>query len=180
MAKVSFASLKLKTKEDVKIIYIADKEIEVKQYLAAADKNSLLEAAMQRADGDTILNTFALDAIFHTYIVIKYTNLSFTDIQKEDIFKLYDILETNKVIEEVLKVIPEEEYDMLHENLMAMTNAYLQYRNSARAIVEQLSVFAPKSAVELNEQLKNFDVNKMQEIFTIAEAAGVNRPQIVK
>lgn len=180
MAKVSFASLKLKTKDDVKTIMIGDKEVEVKQYLPTADKVSLIEIAIQVADGATILNTLALDALFHLYIVFKYTNLNFTDAQKEDLLKLYDVLETNGVIEEVLKAIPEEEYAVLHENLDAMLDGYDKYRNSTRAIVEQLSVFAPQAAVNLSEQLKDFDVTKMQEILAIAEATGANRPQIVK
>lgn len=180
MAKVSFASLKLKTKDDVKTIMIGGKEVEVKQYLPTADKVSLLEIAVQVADGATILNTLALDALFHLYIVFKYTNLSFTDAQKEDLLKLYDVLETNGVIEEVLTAIPESEYAILHENLDAMVAGYDKYRNSARAIVEQLSVFAPQTAVDLGKQLKDFDVDKMQEVLAIADAAGVNRPQIVK
>ena len=61
MAKVSFASLKLKKKEEVKIIQIGEKEIEVKQYLPAEDKNSILEATISSADGGTVLNTFALE-----------------------------------------------------------------------------------------------------------------------
>ena len=55
MAKVTFASLKLKTKEEVKTITINEKEIEIKQYLPAADKNSILESTIAEADGGTIL-----------------------------------------------------------------------------------------------------------------------------
>jgi hypothetical protein len=172
MAKVSFSSLKLKTKDDIKTIKIGEKEVEVKQYLPAADKNSILECAMQRADESTVMNTFALDALFHLYIVFKYTNLSFTDAQKEDLFKLYDILESNEIIDMIISAIPEVEYNTLRDNLLIMEKAYAKYRNSARAVVEQFTMFAPNSAQQMNEVLKDFDMNKMQQVVDLASATG--------
>lgn len=172
MAKVSFTSLKLKTKDEIKTIKIGEKEIEVKQYLPAADKNSILECAMQQADQSTVMNTFALDALFHLYIVFKYTNLSFTDNQREDLFKLYDILESNGVIDIVISAIPEVEYNTLRDNLLIMEKSYAKYRNSARAVVEQFTMFAPNTAEQMNEQLKDFDVEKMQQVLALANATG--------
>lgn len=174
MAKVSFTSLKLKTKDDIKTIKIGEKEIEVKQYLPAADKNTILEIAMQRADESTVMNTFALDALFHLYIVFKYTNLSFTDAQKEDLFKLYDILESNGVIDIVIEAIPEVEYNTLRDNLQEMTKAYGKYRNSAKAIVERFQSFAPNTAEKLNSNLKDFDIEKLQQVLALANATGKN------
>lgn len=172
MAKVTFASLKLKTKDEVKTIQLGEKVIEVKQYLPAADKNSILECAMQQADQGTVMNTFALDALFHLYIVFKYTNLSFTENQREDLFKLYDILESNGVIDAVVSAIPEVEYNTLRDNLLTMEKAYAKYRNSARAVVEQFTMFAPNAAEQVNETLKDFDIEKMQEVINLANATG--------
>ena len=174
MAKVNFGSLKLKLKDEVKTIKIGEKEIEVKQYLPSADKNAILEIAMQKADAGTILNTYALDALFHLYIVFKYTNLTFTDNQKEDLFKLYDILESNGIIDMVVAAIPKEEYNVLRDNLLDMVKAYNKYRNSARALVEQISAFAPNTAEKLNEQIKDFDVNKLEQVVNLANATGKN------
>lgn len=174
MAKVSFTSLKLKLKDEVKTIKIGEKEIEVKQYLPSADKNAILEVAMQRADSSTILNTYALDALFHLYIVFKYTNLSFTDNQKEDLFKLYDILESNGIIDEVIAAMPKEEYSVLRDNLLDMVAAYNQYRNSAKALVEQFSIFAPNTAEKLNQQIDKFDVDKLEQVVNLANATGKN------
>jgi hypothetical protein len=174
MAKINFGSLKLKMKDEVKTIKIGEKEIEVKQYLPSADKNAILEIAMQKADAGTILNTYALDALFHLYIVFKYTNLTFTDNQKEDLFKLYDILESNGIIDMVVAAIPKEEYNVLRDNLLDMIKAYNKYRNSVRALVEQISAFAPNTAEKLNEQIKDFDVNKLEQVVNLANATGKN------
>jgi hypothetical protein len=174
MAKVNFGSLKLKLKDEVKIIKIGEKEIEVKQYLPSADKNAILEIAMQKADAGTILNTYALDALFHLYIVFKYTNLTFTDNQKEDLFKLYDILESNGIIDMIVVAIPKEEYNVLRDNLLDMIKVYNKYRNSARALVEQFSAFAPNTAEKLNEEIQKFDVNKLEQVVNLANATGKN------
>jgi hypothetical protein len=174
MAKVSFTSLKLKTKDEVKTIQIGEKEIEIKQYLSAEDKNSILESTIMEADHGTVLNTFAIDIYFHLFIVFKYTNLNFTDNQKEDLMKLYDILESNGIIEKIIAEIPEIEYKILYENLTEMIKLYNKYRNSARALVEQFSMFAPNTAAKLGEQIQDLDISKMQEILSLADFSGMN------
>ena len=174
MAKVTFASLKLKTKDEVKTVIINEKEIEIKQYLPAEDKNSILEATIAEADGGTILNTFAVDVYFHLYIIFKYTNLTFTDAQKSDLFKLYDILESNGVINQIIAEIPVGEYQELRENLEAMIDLYNEYRNSAKALVEQFSMFAPNAAADISEKIQNFDVEKMQNVLALADVTGMN------
>lgn len=174
MAKVTFSSLKLKTKEEVKTIIINEKEIEIKQYLAAEDKNSILESTIAEADGGTILNTFAIDIYFHLFMIFKYTNLSFTDAQKSDLLKLYDILESNGIIEQIIKEIPEEEYNTLYDNLEEMIDLYNNYRNSAKALVEQFAMFAPTQIGEVGQQIQNFDIEKMQNILALADNLGMN------
>lgn len=174
MAKVSFTGLKLKVKDEVKTIKIGEKEIEIKQYLPAEDKNSILESTIAEADGGTILNTFAIDVYFHLFIIFKYTNLNFTDAQKSDLFKLYDILESNGIVEQIIAEIPAEEYQDLYYNLEEMIKLYNEYRNSAKALVEQFAMFAPNTAADISEKIQNFDINKMQEVLALADYTGMN------
>lgn len=169
---VSFTTLKLKTKSDVNKITIGEKEVEVKQYLPAEDKNSILELTIQNADGGTVVNTFALDCIFHVYLVFEYTNITFTDKQKENILGLYDILETNGIIEQVVKAIPETEYKELRTNLLDMVDKYAVYRNSFKGALEQLSLFAPQQVGEIKDTLNEIDLDSMNNVLNIAAAAG--------
>lgn len=171
--KPTFASLKLKVKSETKEINFNDKVIEVKQYLPAEEKNSILELAIQVCDEGTVTNTLALDMVFHVYMVIKYTNLTFTEAQKEDLFKLYDIMDTNGLIDAVVAAIPQEEYDLLYNNLNEMVDAYTNYRNSARAVFEQIQMFAPKEAAATAEAINQFDTAKMKDLLDIAGAAGL-------
>ena len=160
---------------EIKTVKIGDKiQFNVKQYLPAEDKNALLEIAMQTADQGTILNTFALDAIFHTYLVFKYTDIEFSNEEKEDIFALYDLLEENGIIEATISAIPKEEYDSLKDYLLEMVDSYLTYRNSARALVEQISMFAPQAAESLSQISQNVDVDKLTQIVKLADTTGIN------
>lgn len=170
----NFEDMKLTLNNSVKIIKINGKDVNVKQYLPAEDKNAILEIAMQQADQGTILNTFNLDAIFHVYLVLKYTDIKFKDEDKQDILGLYDILDSNNVIDAIVAAIPEEEYNTLRDNLLEMTENYLTYRNSARAFVEQFSFFAPDAFEKMKEISKEVDVDKLQQIVALADKTGMN------
>ena len=170
----NFKDMNLKVKDDIKIVEIAGVKVGVKQYLPAEDKNAILEIAMQQADQGTILNTYNLDSLFHLYLVLKYTDINFSDEDKEDMLALFDILESNGIIDAVVRVIPEDEYNTLRDNLMEMVEHYLTYRNSARALVEQFSSFAPEAAEKIMEMSQNTNVEKLEQIIKLADATGAN------
>ena len=161
--------------KDYKKVKLGDNiEFNVKQYLPAEDKNSILEIAMQQADQGTILNTFALDAIVHTYIVIKYTDIEFAEDDMIDILGLYDLLEDSRIIEATVAALPADEYATIVDNLSEMVDNYLSYRNSARALVEQFSMFAPEAAEQLANISQNVDVETLQNIIKLADINGEN------
>ena len=175
MAK--FEDFDFKLNKSLKVIKICGKDVAVKQYLPAEDKNAILEIAMQQADQGTILNDFALDAIFHVYLVLKYTDIKVEPEQMENLFDLYDLFESNDVISAVVAAMPEEEYTSLKGYLEEMVSNYLTYRNSARALVEQLSFFAPSAAEKLSEVSQNVDIDKLKQIVQLADKTGANNGQ---
>ena len=170
-----FKDMNITLNNELKEVQIGDDiKFNVKQYLHKENKNALLEIAMQTADQGTILNTFALDAIFHTYLVFKYTDIEFTDEERENLFDLYDILEDNGIIDAVVAAIPTREYESLRTYLTEMVDNYLTYRNSTRALVEQFSMFAPQVAENLATISKNVDIDKLQQIVKLADKTGMN------
>ena len=172
MAKVSFASMKLKVDDTIKVIKINDKEVEVKQYLPIEDKNSLCEVALNAAAAGTIFNPLLAEAYFNTYVVIEYTNINFTDNQKADILKLFDILDSNDVINEVIAAIPEREYNLLLSSFEDMVEAIGTYMTSAKAIADDLMQYAPDKSAQLAENISNFDIEKYEEVMKIAQQTG--------
>lgn len=140
MARIPFSKLKLTKKEDVKNIAINDVEIEVKQYLPTSEKIEIITNTLQNsADDNNFANPVKVEVFLNLEMIYAYTNLSFTDKQKEDASKLYDLLEVNGVIAAVVEAIPETEYNLLLTWAQETIDAFYTYHNSVMGILEQVS-----------------------------------------
>ena len=140
MAKVPFTKLGLKKVEDTKNITICDQVIEVKQYLPISDKINIITNVIENsADDNNFANPVKVEVFANLEIMYAYTNISFTDKQKGDPTKLYDLLEENGVIAEVIAAIPENEYALLLGWIDETIEAFYTYRNSVMGIMEQIS-----------------------------------------
>ena len=138
--KPTFAKMGLKLNTNAVNISIGDQQIEVKQYLPINDKLVLISNVInQAADENNFANPIKLDVFAALEIVFAYTNITFTDKQKEDLIKLYDILESNNVFNTVISAIPEAEYKSIVEGIDACAQAIYTYRNSALGIMESIS-----------------------------------------
>lgn len=173
MAKVTFASLKLKTNDKVKVIKVEDKEIEVKQYLPSNDKYDLIMISLQQALEDNIINDFKLEIAFNLNLVFLYTNISFTDKQKEDLLKLYDILESNGVIDAVVSAIPEEEYNFIVDMLDTIKEESMKYNISVAGAINGIIENLPKNAQAAADIVDNFDATKYENVVDFARGIGM-------
>ena len=137
MPKVPFSKLNLKKIDKVQVVTINGLEVEVKQYLPVAEKLELIANVLNNsADDNNFANPVKTYVLSHLEIIYAYTNLSFTDKQKEDPAKLYDILETSGVIDSIILAMPPSEYDNLIEDITSTIDAYYKYKNSALGILE--------------------------------------------
>ena len=140
MAKVSFTKLGLKKREEIKNITINDQVIDVKQYLPISDKINIITNVIENsADDNNFANPVKVEVFANLEIMYAYTNISFTDKQKEDPTKLYDLLEENGVIAEVIAAIPENEYTLLLGWIDETIEAFYTYRNSVLGILDTIS-----------------------------------------
>ena len=173
MAKVSFASLKLKRNDDVNILHIGDKEIEVKQYLPFEDKYDLIMISLQQAKENGIYNELRLDMFFHLNLVFMYTNLSFTEKQKEDLANLYDILESNGIIVDIIASIPEEEYSYLVKNVDILKKEMNIFESSFAGTVNNFMTQMPVNAQAAADIVENFNPEKYEEVINFARGIGM-------
>ena len=140
MAKVPFTKLGLKKVEDTKNITICGQMVEVKQYLPISDKINIITNVIENsADDNNFANPVKVEVFANLEIMYAYTNISFTDKQKEDPTKLYDLLEENGVIAEVIAAIPENEYALLLGWIDETIEAFYKYRNSVLGILDTIS-----------------------------------------
>lgn len=72
-------------------------------------------------------------------IVFNYTNLSFTDKQKEDLYKLYDLLVGSGFIKELKKQVDCNQTDDLEVYTYETLNEYYKYHNSVYGIMDVMN-----------------------------------------
>ena len=155
MAKVAFSKLALKKQEKVKLVKIGNFDIEVKQYLPVNEKLDLVARVLNGAhDENNFPNPIKIEVIGTLEIIMAYTNISFTEKQKEDVAKLYDLLDSNGVINTIIAAIPEEEYNFVIDGIDDTIEAVYTYQNSILGILENVSQ---------DYSNLNFDASKIQD-----------------
>ena len=176
MATIPFADLKIKENVISKMLKYQDKTIEVLQYLSFEDKYDLVMITLQKSiDEDGIYNPMKINMYFHLYLVMMYTNIEFTDEQRANLPKIYDILESNGLIEQVVNLIPEGEYNQLFSDMLDIMDRRLASQKSFGAMLSKVIADLPKQAEAMQNIVDGFDPNKFQEVINFAKAANGQR-----
>lgn len=161
MAKVSLIKLGLKVNQDVKNIEFNEQIIEVKQYLPINEKLELISSVINSAADENNFSNPIKENVFLTLeILYHYTNINFTDKQKEDPIKLYDLVVSSGLVNKVTNLIPEEELDEVINGVAQSVKAIYTYRNSALGILESISQDYSNldlDATEIQEKLADPD-----------------------
>ena len=174
---MNYKDLNLHTDNNMYYIEVQGKKINIKKYLPINDKKDLVEITLQKAEqADGTYNEILIDVYFNLYLVYLYTDIVFTDEDREDEMKLYDELESSGILERILDKIPEEEYNVLMDYLKAMRKEISSYKHSAAAMVQKLIVDLPKNAEAAAKIVQNFNQEKYKEVIDFAQHANGDRP----
>ena len=173
--KVSYANMKLKTNTSTKTFEFGGQKVEVLQYLPAQDKYDLLMITLQKSLEENVYNEFKLNLYFELHLVYMYTNISFTEKQREDEFKLYDTLKSNGFYEKFFQVINEDEYNELFEQLNAIKNASFKNKRSVAAIISGLIDDLPANAEAAAKIVESFDPEQYKAVVDFARYANGGR-----
>lgn len=145
MAKVPFSKLEVKINgSDCRSFYYNSKGEEVyydvKQYLPLKEKLELVSRIInQSVDDNGFYNPMRVKMYMCLEVVYAYTNLSFTAKQKEDPFKLYDLLVSTGIFTDIVNCIRERDWTEIQENVwMTIENIY-NYKNSVMGILDTIS-----------------------------------------
>ena len=115
MAKVSFNKLGLKVNINEVPVQIGEETIAVKQYLPIEEKLQLISRVLEQAHD--IENNFANPVKTDVYMILEiieaYTNISFTEKQKEDSAKLYDLIVSSGLWDIIFNELNKEDYGKL-------------------------------------------------------------------
>lgn len=174
MAKVPFSKLKLNTHIETRTLTIGDQEIIVNTYLPLKDKLSLIADVLNAsADDNNFVSPIKVKACFAVFMIEYYTNISFTENQKKDISKLYDIIHSNKLDDQVMHVIPIDEIDGLLCDTMDIVENFYKYRTSALGIMESIAQdYKDLDMDATNIQQKLNDPNNMKLLKDVLSKLG--------
>lgn len=139
MAKLAFSKLGLKVNNQVVNINYNEQIIEIKQYISVNDKLKLISDIINNTiDEHNFCNPVKVKVYLLIGIIENYTNISFTEKQKEDIVKLYDLIQSNSLFDKILEAIPVEEFNDLLNSTWDSIDAIYTYNNSAMGVLDNI------------------------------------------
>ena len=172
---ISYANMKLKPVTTTHKFEWNGNEIEVLDYLPIEDKYDLIMITLQKSLEDGYYNPIKIDEFFHLHLIYMYTNINFTEKQKEDEHKLYDSLKSNGLIDAFIEQMNEFDYSELFNMLDETKRELIEYKRSTSALIQSLISDLPKQAEAMKNIMDNFDPNKYKEVLNFAKAANGGR-----
>lgn len=163
MAKLGFTKLGLKPNNEIKMVEFNGQEIEIKQYLPIEEKLDLITNVINLStdEKNTFTNPIKIKVYMALEIIEKYSNISFTEKQKENPTKLYDLMSGNGLVKTIIDALPSIEYDEILNGIEESVKAFDNYKNSIMNILDSLS--KDYSNIDL-------DLSTIQEKITDPEA----------
>lgn len=172
---ISYANMKLKPVTTTHKFEWNGNEIEVLDYLPIEDKYDLIMITLQKSFEDGYYNPIKIDEFFHLHLIYMYTNINFTEKQKEDEHKLYDSLKSNGLIDAFIEQMNEFDYSELFNMLDDTKREITDYHRTIVSLVQNLITDMPKQAEAMSKILDNFDPDKYQNVVNFAKAANGGR-----
>lgn len=171
MAQITYTKLGIKpVVDEIKTLEVAPEiSIEVKQYLPLQKKLEVLTNIINASTDDNgFYNSAKIDFNQTLEIIFAYTNIKFTDKQKEDPMKLYDAFYSSGLAEKILALIPQSELTWFDKHTRISIDKIYEYRNSVYGILDALKNDYSELGLDvdkLREQLaKDDNVEFLKEV----------------
>lgn len=142
MAKLSFSKLSLTKNTDIKTIEYNGQSIEVKQYLPINDKATIVATILNYTlnNGENRFpNPLQVEVFTLLQAIEKYTNITFTDKQKEDPAKLYDLITSSGLWNVIMDNLNMDDYYLLLKHIDKSIKSYYEYHNSIFGILDSIN-----------------------------------------
>ena len=172
MAKLSFTKLGLKPNQDIKTIEFNNQIIEIKEYVSIQTKLQMISNVINSSlseDTEGFYNPVKLEVFLALEIIENYTNIGFTDKQKEDIVKLYDLLEGNGLLDMIYQAIGDTEITELQSRTKSCVKAIYEHAHSLYGILK--SIGDNKELLNLNIEEIVAKIKDPEALKTLKEIA---------
>lgn len=176
MAKVSFTNLKIKTDKSVKTINFNGTDIEILNYLPVEEVNEIVAATLHKSKEGGIYNPVKQNMYRELHMVYEYTNLNFTDKQREDEPALYDALVSSGLMEQIINAIDPMQVALIGDYINTAIGRNEEYGRSVTSVIRDFIDKMPVNAENAANIIKNFDPEQFKEVIEFAKAANGGRP----
>ena len=176
MAILNYKDLNLSKANVFKTFKWGDKNVEILDYLPIESKYDVVMITLQRAYEDGIYNPIKLDMFYHLNLVYAYTNLVFTDEERENESKLYDEMVSSGFMSLFLENMNPDEYAEMQDDIDNIIESNMKYRVSAAAIFSKFVDDLPANAEAAQKIVDSFDPEKYQAVVDFAKSANGGRP----
>ena len=141
MAKISFSKLGLTKNNNINKVIYNDQTIEVKEYLSINDKAEIAANVLGYTVGSGAIrfaNPLQIEVYTVLQIIEKYTNITFTDKQKEDPAKLYDLIIGSGFWTLIKDAININDYNDIIRYINESLESFYKYYNSVYGILDNI------------------------------------------
>ena len=140
MAKIPFSKLNIKNTTIIPTnVQFGEIDIEVLPRLTTDDRVKFMEEIIANVQSENaFINEISLTVWFDLCVLFYYTNLTFTDKQKSDHGKLYDMCIASGLLSIVKSKIGPDELNFMHTLVNEQIEKIYNYRNSAYGILDAM------------------------------------------
>lgn len=176
MAKLAFSKLGLKLQDEIRTLEWGEQVIEIKQYLPLDEKTALISRVINECwdEEAKFYNPCKYVVLINFEMIKTYTNIAFTEKQeKENFSKTYDLLNANGLIDNILDLIPTEEYVFIKRGVVDAIQSIYEYDHSVFGIIDTIKSDYDNLDLNASKIQKNLaDPENMELLKTILTKLG--------
>ena len=158
-----FKDLDVKINKTYKTINFKGQDVKIAEYLSIDEKIALIDIALQKSMYNGMVHPLQLKKYYELGLIYMYTDVIFSDADRVDEAKLYDVLYCSGFMNDVIKSIPAKEIQILAEMLKETKVAIEKHKVSVVGIIETLINTLQNEIPNLMEQLSNLSPEQAKQ-----------------
>lgn len=172
---MNFTDMNLIPQISEREITIGNNKLNVKSYLAIDDKANFIEFIVNGAldDNTGCFSPLRVEVYYGIALCRWYADIMFTEEDLQNISTVYDILETNHVIDYIESCIEGTELNFIQDLVKETIADISRYNSSAAGIIQMMSTNASGLDGQLNEILASIKNSEgLEQLSAIKDVVG--------
>lgn len=158
-------------RDNFEVLHYEGREYIVQKILTTSERMEFLESLLLLSrDKCGFINPVKAEIAFNVLILMAHTNINIGSLPLETIFDI--IYYNTNILEEVLKVIPEDEYNSLREDADKVIEMNNENAKTFVGAMNWLSQSSINGINDLSESMKKLNPDELEYVQQLAKATG--------